>query len=154
MAASVGLEGPPPGSQPPLSGSKTVFLRNTGTFCRTRPPRPNLSAAFPCLATHSPGEQPKITRSSGGPSTPFLKDQGGTSYDFIRFVERRVCDFGSDREHRLDHRRFLAIEGQEGARRGARCGATRAFCAQRRGGVHGRRQNAPSPGGAAPVESP
>src|SRR5882762_10029362 len=27
-----------------------------GTFCRTRRPRPNLSAAFPCLATHSPSD--------------------------------------------------------------------------------------------------
>src|ERR1700741_235266 len=59
MAASVGSEGPPPGSQPTLSGSKTVFLKSIGTFCRTRRPRPNLSAAFPCLATHSPSESPK-----------------------------------------------------------------------------------------------
>src|SRR5580658_1635700 len=59
MAASRGWEGPPPGSQPTLSGSKTVFLKSIGTFCRTRRPRPNLSAAFPCLATHSPGDSRK-----------------------------------------------------------------------------------------------
>jgi hypothetical protein len=47
-----------------LSGSKTVFLKSIGTFCRTRRPRPNLSAAFPCLGTHSPGDSRKTTRSS------------------------------------------------------------------------------------------
>src|SRR6266851_7949459 len=57
MAASLGWEGPPPGSPPMLSASKTVFLKSIGTFCRTRRPRPNLSAAFPCLATHSPTER-------------------------------------------------------------------------------------------------
>ena len=46
-------QGPPPGSPPTLSGSKTVFLKSIGTFCRTRRPRPNLSAAFPCSATPS-----------------------------------------------------------------------------------------------------
>src|SRR5580692_11785876 len=56
MAASVGLEGPPPGSQPTLSGSKTVFLESIGTFCRTKRPRPNLSVAFLCSATHSPSD--------------------------------------------------------------------------------------------------
>ena len=56
MAASRGWEGPPPGSQPTSSGSKAAFLKSIGTFCRTRRPRPNLSAAFPCLATNSPGD--------------------------------------------------------------------------------------------------
>src|SRR5271168_3697551 len=56
MAASLGWEGPPPGSPPTLSGSKTVFLKSIGTSCRTRRPRPNLSAAFLCSATHSPGD--------------------------------------------------------------------------------------------------
>src|SRR5580658_9197608 len=56
MAASLGWEGPPPGLPPTLSGSKTVFLKSIGTFCRTRRPRLNLSAAFPCLATHSPSD--------------------------------------------------------------------------------------------------
>ena len=37
-----GGEGPPPGSPPTSSGSKTVFLKSIGTFCRTRRPRPNL----------------------------------------------------------------------------------------------------------------
>ena len=45
---------------------------------------------------------------------------------------------GGEREHRLDHRQFPAIEGREGARHGARRGATAALCAQRRGSVHGR----------------
>src|SRR5271170_1338758 len=56
MAASPGWEGPPPGSPPTSSGSKTVSLKSIGTFCRTRRPRPNLSAAFLCSATHSPGD--------------------------------------------------------------------------------------------------
>jgi predicted SnoaL-like aldol condensation-catalyzing enzyme len=32
------------------------LLKEIGTFCRTRRPRPNLSAVFPCLATHSPSD--------------------------------------------------------------------------------------------------
>src|SRR5271155_2887395 len=56
MAASRGWEGRPPGSQPTLSGSKTVFSKSIGTFCRTKRPRPNLSAAFPCSATPSPND--------------------------------------------------------------------------------------------------
>src|SRR5271163_3231149 len=56
MAVSRGWGGPPPGSPPTLSGSKTVFLKSIGTSCRTRRPRPNLSAAFLCSATHSPGD--------------------------------------------------------------------------------------------------
>jgi predicted SnoaL-like aldol condensation-catalyzing enzyme len=36
MAASLGWEGPPPGSPPTLSDSKTVFSKSIGTFCRTR----------------------------------------------------------------------------------------------------------------------
>ena len=56
MAVSGGWAGPPPGSLLTLSGSKAVFLESIGTFCRTRRPRPNLSAAFPCLATHSPSD--------------------------------------------------------------------------------------------------
>src|SRR5271163_4966961 len=39
-----------------LSGSKTVFSESIGTFCRMRRPRPNLSVAFPCSATHSQSE--------------------------------------------------------------------------------------------------
>src|SRR5579872_4820844 len=138
MAASPAWEGPPPGSQPTLSGSKTVFLKSIGMFCRTRRPRPNLSAASPCLEIHSPDERRKQRDRREDVREPFLTDQGGTSYEFIRCFECHVCDFGSEREHRLDHRRFLAIEGQEGARRGARRGATAAFCAPRRGSVHGR----------------
>src|SRR5271155_3499306 len=56
MAASLGWEGPPPGSPPTLSGSKTDFLESIGTYCMTRRLRPNLSAAFPCLVTHSPSD--------------------------------------------------------------------------------------------------
>src|SRR5580692_7445953 len=59
MAASLEWEGPPPGSPPTLFGSKMVFLKSIGTYCRTRRPRPNLSAAFPCSATHSPSESQK-----------------------------------------------------------------------------------------------
>ena len=33
--------------------------RSTGTSCRTRRPRPNLSAAFPCLVPHSPNNSRK-----------------------------------------------------------------------------------------------
>src|ERR1700739_1557267 len=134
MAASRGWEGPPRGSQPTLSGSKTVSLKSIGTSCRTRRPRPSLSAAFPCLATHSPkASRKKRARPQGD---TLLTDQGGTSHDFTRCFERHVCDFGGEREHRLDHRRFLAIEGQEGARRGARCGATTSLCGQRGRSVH------------------
>jgi predicted SnoaL-like aldol condensation-catalyzing enzyme len=52
-------EGPPPGSPPTLFGSKTVFLKSIGTFCRTRRPKLNLSAAYPCSATHSPSDNSK-----------------------------------------------------------------------------------------------
>src|SRR5580704_16609404 len=57
MAASLGWAGRPPGSQPTLSGSKTVFSKSIGTFYRMKRPRPNLSAAFPCSATHSRSER-------------------------------------------------------------------------------------------------
>src|SRR5258708_7944730 len=62
MAASPGWEGPPPGSPPTLSASKTVFFENIGTFCKTRPPKLNLSAAFPCSATHSRSDNPLLDR--------------------------------------------------------------------------------------------
>src|SRR5258708_37814908 len=71
MAASVESEGPPPGLQPTLSGSKTVFLKSIGTFCRTRQPRPNLSAAFPCLATDSPGDSRKQRDAGNLTAFPF-----------------------------------------------------------------------------------
>src|SRR5579862_6106894 len=54
MADSQVWEGPPPGSPPTLSGSKTVFLESTGTFCRTRRLRPNLSAALPMFGDTFP----------------------------------------------------------------------------------------------------
>src|SRR5271163_1256292 len=59
MAASLEWEGPPPGSPPTLFGSKTVYLKSIGTFCRTRRPKLNLSAAYPCSATHSPSDNSK-----------------------------------------------------------------------------------------------
>src|SRR5580704_16872573 len=63
MAASLGWAGPPLGSPPTLSGSKTAFSKSIGMFCRMRRPRPNLSAAFPCSATHfrSEGRRQRIT---------------------------------------------------------------------------------------------
>src|ERR1700723_444409 len=97
MAASVGLEGPPPGSQPTSSASKTVFLKSIGTFCRTRRPRPNLSAAFPCSAIHSPSDRRQQSDHREGVRHPLLKDQGGTSCDFTRCFRRHVCDFGGER---------------------------------------------------------
>ena len=42
-----------------LSGLRTASSRNIGTSCRTRRPRPNLSAAFPCLAPHFPNNSQK-----------------------------------------------------------------------------------------------
>src|ERR1700752_2645200 len=122
MAASRGWEGPLRGSKPTLSGSKTVSLKSIWTFCRRRRPRPSLSAAFPCLATHSPNDSRKQRDRPQGDT--LLTDQGGTSYDFTRCLERHVCDFGGERKHRFDHRRFLAIEGQEGGLSGARSGGT------------------------------
>src|SRR5271170_2732780 len=56
MGASRGWEGPPRGLPPTLSGSKMVFSKSIGTFCRTRRPKPNLSVAFRCLETHSPSD--------------------------------------------------------------------------------------------------
>jgi uncharacterized protein YbjT (DUF2867 family) len=38
-----------------------------------------------------------------------------------------VCDFGGEREHRLDHRHFSSIEGQEGARVGRDAGRLQRF---------------------------
>jgi hypothetical protein len=38
-------------------GRPTVCLESIGTFCRMRRPRPNLLAAFPCSATHSPSDE-------------------------------------------------------------------------------------------------
>src|SRR5579872_6768297 len=73
MAASPAWEGPPPGSQPTLSGSKTVFLKSIGMFCRTRRPRPNLSAASPCLATHSPSDGKKQCDRLEGVRHPFKR---------------------------------------------------------------------------------
>ncbi|MGA8510673.1 MAG: nuclear transport factor 2 family protein [Candidatus Sulfotelmatobacter sp.] len=37
-----GMGRPPPGSRPTLSGSKTVFSKSIGTFCRMKRPKPNL----------------------------------------------------------------------------------------------------------------
>src|SRR5271170_4971840 len=56
MGASRGWEGPPRGLPPTLSGSKMVFSKSIGTFCRTRRPKPNLSVAFRCSETHSPSD--------------------------------------------------------------------------------------------------
>ena len=61
--------------------------------------------------------------------TPFLPNQGGSSHDFTRCFECKVCDLGREREHRLDHRRFPAVEGRESAGRGARRAAAAALCA-------------------------
>ena len=36
-----------------------IVVKSIGTFCRTRRPRPNLSAAFQCLVTHSPSDRRK-----------------------------------------------------------------------------------------------
>src|SRR5271156_3433585 len=132
MAASPESEGPPPGAPPTLSGSKTVFLESIGTYCRTRRPRPNLSAAFPCSATHSPSDNQENAIVLKAFDT-LLPDQGGSSYDFTRCFECNVCDLRGKREHRLDHRQFPALEGRKGARRRARRGATTAFCGQRCG---------------------
>src|SRR5258707_10217277 len=75
MAASLGWEGPQPGLPPMLSGSKTVFLKSIGTSCRTRRPRPNLSAAFPCLATHSPSDSRKQRERAEGVREPFKQNK-------------------------------------------------------------------------------
>lgn len=59
MAVSLGQEGRQPGLQPTLSDLKTVFSKSIGTFCRTKRPRPNPSAVFPCSATHFPSDSRK-----------------------------------------------------------------------------------------------
>src|SRR5277367_2764413 len=56
MGASRVWEGPPRGLPPTLSGSKMVFSKSIGTFCRTRRPKPNLSVAFRCSETRSPSD--------------------------------------------------------------------------------------------------
>jgi predicted SnoaL-like aldol condensation-catalyzing enzyme len=42
------------GNGRPAADSKTVSLRSIGMSCRTRRPRPNPSAALPCLVIDSP----------------------------------------------------------------------------------------------------
>src|SRR5580704_11806775 len=135
MAASLEWEGPQPGSPPTLSGSKTGFFESIGTFCKTRPQKLSLSAAFPCLAAHSRSNNPKYG-SFLGCSTPFLSNQGGSSYDVASCFECEVCDLRGERQHRLDRGRLSALEGRESARRGTRRRATTALCRQRRRGVH------------------
>jgi hypothetical protein len=51
MTKTTPNEGGPPGSQPALSASKTVYFGSTGTYCRTKPRRESPSAILTCLAT-------------------------------------------------------------------------------------------------------
>src|SRR5580704_17655746 len=50
-AASLAAAARPRGQQPTWSGSGTVVLPSTGTFFRTRRPKPNRKAADRCSAT-------------------------------------------------------------------------------------------------------
>src|SRR5258708_27180551 len=105
MAASPGWEGPPPGSPPTLSGSKTVFFENIGTFCRKRRLRPNPSAAFPCWATHSRSDNPLLDCPEAV-QHPFYQTKEISSHDFTRCFECKVCDLRGERKYRLGSRRF------------------------------------------------
>src|SRR5260370_22789294 len=103
--ASTASEGPPPGVQTTLSGSKTAFLRSSGMCFMTRPHKRSPSAAYLCLVTASPrsdSSSPRLQRMKARKGRRWRSRPSMTiTMTFLRNEERSINSPVVRRKHML-----------------------------------------------------